>query len=583
MNTHIAPSNASGTYMHVTDNSKPVSTESTEAQQWFDNGLAWLYGFNHVEAIHCFREALVHDPQLAIAHWGVGYAMGTNYNYPVIDDPQGAYKAAQMAVEMARKTKINGVEKDLIEALSVRYEETMHDSKKDSKKAQEQLCRLQTQYQLAMEKVYVKFCGEDSKNGGDPDVAALYAEAIMNRKPWELWVPEPETGKPPEYSFVAQRVLERHRKFFPKHPGLCHLYVHLMELSSTPEKALPAADVLRNDGGDTPGSGHLLHMASHIDMWVGAYANAIRANKLAHKSDQEYVRVTGRKGGFYASYRGHNIHFIAWAAMFDGQFKTAWDAGQRILECFDWDVVSEMPKYLESFRTVPLMVLIRFGKWKEIIDHPLPDAKRWPCILATQRYARGVAFAALGDVTNARIEQKLFLDMVHSNRYLHECMFVNNNVAWDPKGKCGSLNVGAALLEGEILYREHKFESAFKSLRDAVRLEDDLKYDEPWGWMQPTRHALGALLNEQKRYGEAKSVFEADLKKWPKNLWATMGLMQSLKGLGNIEKAGKLEEELKDLTRRADVSTDAACLCANGIFDTNTTTKTPACCSLAST
>jgi len=543
-------------YVNLTDRGKKVTTSVPQAQLWFDRGLMWLYGYNHDEAVKCFKRAIKLDEKLAMGYWGIGYALGANYNFPRMIDAKEAYSATQSALKLARDAKLEGVERGLIEALAQRYEADMLDMDEKPEEAKEQLNRLHKSYADAMGKVYTKYCqdikSKDDQTRPDPDVAALYVEALMNRKPWHLWELD-EEGEIPSYTLTSQIILENFLKIYPKHPALCHLYVHLMELSKTPQKALPQANTLvEGENGLIPGSGHLLHMASHIDMLVGDYLRAIEANKKAFESDELYVQITKQDSGYYLGYRVHNLHFLAWAAMFDGQYKTAIQYARYIQERLPLDKIEDLLKYLESYCSVHLMVLTRFGKWDEILKEPMPEDKEtWVCVAAMSHYARAIAYAAKGMVKEAKKEKKDFFAAVLSPSM--EGRLLHNNVMWDKEGKCGIFNVAAKMMEGEILYRERDFKQAFEALRKAVKLEDALHYDEPWGWMQPTRHALGALLNEQKRYQEAQKVFEEDLKKWPKNLWSTRGLADSHKGQGNAAKAKEYLKLTKKLAKRADV------------------------------
>ncbi|GAB5356277.1 hypothetical protein AAMO2058_000276600 [Amorphochlora amoebiformis] len=533
-----------------------TSTKSESAQVWFDRGLIWLFGFNHFEAVRCFQKALEKDPKLAIAHWGIGFAMGHNYNFPWIHDRSTAYSSAATAAEVAKEVKMDmaSIEGMLIEALTHRYEKDMIDETKDMEGAVAQIARLQNGFVKAMKKVHDKF-------GSNPHVSAIYGEALMNLKPWELWIPDPKTGKVPEYTLEAQKVLEAALDKHPDHPGLCHLYVHLMELSSTPEKALKAADQLASVL--VPGSGHLVHMASHIDMWVGDYKRAIEVNTKAYEADQRYVEQTGDKGGMYAVYRGHNVHFLIWAACFDGQSQIAIKYARILSALFDKETVNSIREGLDGYTMFTPMVLIRFGKWEEILKEKIPqNADDWPSRTVMIRYARGIAYAATGKVDKAIEEQKLFLEALE-NKNLDGIMCINNPV-YDRKGSRGMFNIGKEILQGEILYRKGEYKRAFEHLRTAVKLDDELKYDEPWGWMMPTRHTLGALLSEQKHYEEAEKAFQEDLKKYPENIWSLVGLKNCMEGQGKAKAAAEVSQRLKAASARADIPIAAACLCANG-------------------
>jgi len=532
-----------------------ISTQSKMAQEWFNRGIRWTYGFNHEEATRCFREGLKHDPLCAMLSWGIGYANGTNYNNPTLLDGKLAYDASRQALLVADEN-ITKSEQLLIEALAKRYKWPLIDAMENPQLAKAQQDELARKYSDAMALAY-----QENKNS--TDVAFWYAESLMNLRPWKLWEKDEKTGKIPANTLLIVEILEEHLKREPMHPGLCHMYVHAMELSPSPEKALSVADRLFHNGGLVPASGHLIHMASHIDMWVGQYARAVEGNRLAFEADERYVKVSKHDGGIYLAYRMHNLHFLVWAAMFDGQYETARKYSLEIKKQLSEDKLEEsgMAVYLEGFVLTYLMVLTRFGRWKEILAEPIPkNSKVFPALIAATHYARGVAYSAMGNVKRALEEEKIFLTCIQSdlvqNRVLH------NNIFYHREGTVGIFNVGEMLLRGEILYRQGRYVEAFKALREAVVRDDDLNYDEPWGWMQPCRHALGALLTEQKCFKEAKEVFETDLKKWKRNLWSLKGLATCEKALGNKKRALQLESEFKVAAKRLDVGIGAACACA---------------------
>mmetsp|Transcript_26915 Transcript_26915/g.52516 ORF Transcript_26915/g.52516 Transcript_26915/m.52516 type:complete len:556 (-) Transcript_26915:167-1834(-) len=493
-----------------------------------------------------------------MAHWGIGYASGSNYNNPMMLDSKAAYQSSQHALKMSKDGKCSQVERDMIEALAKRYTWPYIDQNTDPEGATKQKSKLGQNYADAMRDKYLKH----PKNS---DIAFWFAEALMNLRPWRLWEPDPETKKVPEDTEFIVKVLEEHLKLCPTHPGLCHMYIHAMELSPSPSKALAVSNALLDQGGLVPGSGHLLHMPSHIYMWVGNYERAVESNRLAFETDQEYLSITGHTGGIYRAYRMHNLHFLVWAAMFDGQYSTSMKYALQIQNELTAKVLKEcgLAQYLEAFAMTRMMVLIRFGKWREILKEPFPkDEETFPAVLATTHYGRGMAYAALGLVEEAEVEQSKFEIAVRvqscTERILH------NNRVFDPEGTCGILNVAQTMLSGEIKYRKGNYEGAFKDLKEAVRRDDALPYDEPWGWMQPARHALGALLSEQKRYKTAREVFLADLTKWPGNLWSLMGLHKCEEALGNHDEAKKIFTQFKLASKRLDETMEAPCACANG-------------------
>eukprot|EP00466_Bigelowiella_natans_P009980 jgi/Bigna1/90306/estExt_fgenesh1_pg.C_670022 len=546
-----------GGYPEMGTETMPVSTSSKLAQVWFDRGLVWIFGFNHTEAIKCdgplgnrvhkidFNEFILHISNPL----NLRYASGHNYNFPVLFDYDKAYKHTVAAKQLAEQKgvsvvykrfllamEITELEKGLIDSLQLRYEENMLNPEEKPKEAAAQIARLQVDYASSMRAVYKKF-------GENPHVAAFFAEQLMNRKPWELWVPDQKTGV----------------VYLPTNNKLS--YIHCMELSPTPEVALDAADALA--AVRVPGSGHLTHMATHIDMWVGNYERAVKVNAISVEQDKRYVEKTGHNDGFYAVYRAHNLHFQMWAACFDGQYEVALNCAKDMGEMLPEEIMNQFPGYLEWFCVHIPMVYIRFGKWNEILQEPFPkDPVTWPAMTAVLRYSRGIAFAALGKVEEAEKEQKLFHEAL-ARTELHRKYGLNNLVYDTSEKKRGNLNVAEKMLEGEILYRKGEYDKAFQALKEAVTLDDSLIYDEPWGWSQPARHALGALLAEQKHYEEAISVFKEDLKRWPENLWALCGLLTCAKGNGDVKETEMLKTRLAKASSRATISVDAACFCAN--------------------
>lgn len=534
-----------------------ITTSSRKAQLWFDRGLNWTYGYNHAEAVTCFEKALKHDPDCAMAHWGVAYAAGPNYNMQWKHfDKRGRAEALATAFDatQAGLAAQNGTpaERSLIKALAARY-------------PQRELADIEVMngwnddFADAMRAVF-------HAHPENLELRTVFAEALLNRTPWQMW--DLAAGKPAEGASTqeCQQVLEEALNSDPNaiaHPGITHLYVHLMEMSPTPELALKAGDALREM---VPDAGHLIHMPTHIDVLCGHYSNVVQWNEKASEADMKFYE---REGAFnlYTGYRLHNLHFVIYGAMFLGQIAPALRAVRQIADTVPEKMLRmkspPMADFTEAYLGFEPHVLVRFGRWEEATRLPLPaDPELYCSLTAHIHYARGVAHAALGDVAAAEAEQALFeaaCTRIPESRRIH------NNTVVD------LMEIAAAMLEGEIAYRRGDHEDAYTALRRSVYLEDHLPYDEPWGWMQPTRHALGALLFEQGHVEEAEAVFREDLglggqlsraTVHPDNVWALKGLHDCLKARGEDREIVQIRQRLDIANARADKAARAPCFCA---------------------
>ncbi|MER5895093.1 hypothetical protein [Streptomyces sp. NPDC001876] len=533
---------------------RPVSTRSPDAQRWFDRGLVWSYAFHHEEAVTCFESAATADPDCAMAHWGIAYALGPNYNKPweFFDeaDLRRTVERTHAAVERAHALcdGATPTERALIEALRARY---------PSARAAKDCSIWNEPYADAMRAVYELALD-------DPDVATLYADALMNLTPWELW--DLRTGEPAAgaRTLEAKAVLDRAllSDTGADHPGILHLYIHLLEMSPAPEQALAVADRLP---GLVPDAGHLHHMPSHLDVLCGDYRRVVSGNSDAIKADEKYLRRAGAMN-FYTLYRSHNYHFKIYGAMFLGQSRTALETAVQLEASIPEDLLRvespPMADWLEGFLAMRVHVLIRFGRWQDILALPTPSDPKLYCVsMAMRHYARGVAYSATGAIAEAEAEQDLFrraVDRVPETRMLF------NNTCQD------ILAIASAMLDGELEYRRGEYDLAFASLERSIDLDDGLPYDEPWGWMQPTRHAYGALLLEQGRVEEAEAVYRADLGlddtlprplQHPGNVWALHGFHECLMKLGRTGEARIVAQQLTVATALADVPVHASCFC----------------------
>lgn len=505
----------------------PITTGSAVVQDLFDQGLAWCYAFHHDEALRCFRAAAAADPACAMAHWGLAYASGPHINNMSMtpEVAERAHAAARRAAECAPAA--TAVEQALIAAIGARYAWPAPEDRK----------QLDLAYADAMRGVH-------ARHGDAPDVAALFAESLMDLRPWDLWradgTPQPET---PEILTVLERLLVRH----PDHPQANHLYIHAVEASPQPERAVAAGERL---GALAPAAGHLVHMPSHVFIRVGRYEDAAEANRRGIAADLRIVARTGRQG-FYEIYRAHNFHFLAYAAMFAGRADEAIAASRQLVQELPLEVVQQMAPFLEAFLGVPYEVLVRFGRWQEMLDAPEPPGWQksaralWHC-------GRGLAFAATGRLEAARAERERYRLAVAD--VPEDWTFGNNSTR-------AVLAVGEAFLDGEIEFHAGNLEPAFASLRLAVERNDALRYDEPWGWMIPPRHALGALLLEAGRVADAEAVYREDLRRHPENGWSLHGLAECCKRLGRSAEAAAIEGRFASAWQHATVRIGASCYC----------------------
>ena len=545
------------TYYNLGAYSRKVSTCSGDAQLWFDRGLIWTYSYNHEQAIECFQKALEHDPDCAMAHWGVAYAAGPNYNFEwwMMDpatkaDALGkAYDSTKAALKLV--DKITDVEGALIGALASRYPQ--RDPIDDQ-------APWNDDFAAAMKQVYDAY-------PDDIEVATVYAEAILNQTPWKMWDIWNNTVAEGAGTIEAQDVLERFVDT-PEgcaHPGILHLYVHLMEMSPTPEKALTAGDCLREL---VPDAGHLIHMPTHIDIQCGEYRDTLYWNQKGIEADLKIAERDGRMN-FYTSYRIHNYHFAIYGAMFLGQYQPAIDAAEEMISEIPVALLRQesppMADFVESYISMKTHVQIRFGRWHDIIAEPLPQDQSLYChTTASLHYAKAVAHAALNQISESEEEREKFFEArarVAESRYLH-------NV------QCGDLlAIAEQMLEGELEYRKGNYDIAFSHLQKAIELEDALPYDEPWGWIQPVRHALGALALEQDRIEQAEQAYREDLGLagelpraciHPKNIWSLKGLDECLRrrDAGDTHEAIMISQQLKLAIARSDLPVGASCHCA---------------------
>ena len=502
----------------------PVSTKNPEAQKFFNQGLEYVYAFNHEEAIRSFKQAAQLDPQLAMAYWGVALALGSNYNVPA-DGPAllEAYANLQKAIALAPKASEH--DQAYISALSKRYSADIQADK----------TKLGVEYKNAM--------GELAKNYPDDfDAATLYAESMMNLHPWKLWSLD---GKPNEGTLEIVSVLEEVLRRNPNHSGANHYYIHAVEASTNPERGLPSAERL---GKVAPKAGHLVHMPSHIYIRTGDYYQAAQANVDAIAVDKEYIQKSGNNGLYPAMYYNHNIHFLAAASAMKGRYADSIKSC-RDLEANVKPVVKAMPM-LEMFLPYTSMSLTRFGKWDEILKEPKPDPSL-KITTAFWHFARGSAYAASKQIPNAEAELAALRAV---NKTLTEEVRMFSNPASD------ITKVGELALEGKIALARGDKQAAYDLLNKAVAAEDATAYAEPSDWDLPVRETLGGALLANGDYATAEKVFRAEIQRHHRNGRALFGLAEALRKQGKDAAAKSVQGEFEKAWQYADTKLTIASL-----------------------
>lgn len=510
--------------------SRPVTTKSPKARLYFNQGLAFLHGFNHGAAIQSFQEAARLDPTCAMAHWGIALASGPHINFPMMPPPAAelAWKELQLAQQSADKA--SPVERALIEALGHRYANPQPEDRKPLDQA----------YADAMREVWKTY-------PNDPDVGSLFAEAMMDLRPWDQWTLE---GQPNPGTDEILATLDAVLKLNPKHPFANHLYIHAVEASRNPERADAAADRLRNL---QPGLAHNVHMPSHIDIRRGRWQQAIETNAKAVEADRRYRKIVGPPTGFLPVYTAHNRHMLAYAALMTGQREVAMKHVRAMVAELPAAFVKENAAMADGFVVVPLEVLVRFGRWDEILAEPDDYPESMLFSRAFHHTARATALAAKGDTAGARKEQATFLERA---QLVPKETAIGNNTA------DAILSLTTHTLEGEILVAERKVDDGVAELQIAVKEEDGLKYNEPPDWMIPVRHSLGAVLMKEKRFAEAEQIYRDDLARLPENGWSLFGLAESLRAQKkNDDEAAATKRRFQKCWAKADLKITSSCLC----------------------
>lgn len=474
-----------------------ISTSNKEAQDYFNQGMMLSYGFNHAEAARSFYEATRLDSTCAMAYWGFAYVLGPNYNAGMEKDHyQRAYDATVKAQSLAAKSTPK--EQALIKALAFRY----------AANPPQDRSALDIAYAAAMKNVYDQF-------SNDPDVGALYAESLMNLHPWNLY--EKHTKKPrpwtPELLSVLEDLIQKH----PRHPGAHHFYIHALETSSTPEKALASAKLLYTL---VPGSGHLIHMPSHIYINTGDYHLGSLANLKAIEADSIYTTACHAQGMYPLSYYPHNYHFLAATATLEGNSSLAWKAAKELQQHTAKDIM-HLPEWgtLQHYYTIPYYVATKLAMWDTLLRIPAPS-KNLVYPNAIWRYARGMAYLGKNDLSRAEAEWKQ-LAALSADSSLQQL------TVWGINTTADLAHIASKVLAAGIAAKEQDYEPSITLLEQAIAIEDNLNYNEPPDWFFSVRHHLGAVLLKAGKYSEAEQVYQKDLQTWKKNGWALIGLYNS--------------------------------------------------------
>lgn len=507
-----------------------ITTGSRAAQGAFNRGLTLAYAFNYTAAEDEFRNAAAADPQCAMAWWGVALVNGPHLNFPLVppDKARTAWEALTKA--RARAPNSSGREQALINALGKRHASPQPENRRSLDEA----------YADTMRNVW-------QSHPHDADVATLFAESLMDLRPWDLWQLD---GKPQPGTDEIVTTLERALALNPRHPGANHLYIHAIEASPAPERAAAAADRLRSL---VPAAGHLVHMPAHIYARVGRWDDSATANLRAMKADADY-RARHPQPGFYAKYMAHNAHFYAYTAMMQGRSAEAVRYARQMVGDIPQDYLKEFGPVADGLMIFTSEVLMRFGRWDEILAEPDPPAGL-PLARALLHYTRTVALIALDRQTESLKEQAAFHAAVA--RVPNDAAF-GNNPAHD------LLAIANHMINGERAAQERRFGAAIDALRDATALEDRLRYNEPPDWIQPVRHTLGAVLLRAGRHAEAETAYREDLVRYPRNGWSLFGLARALRLQGRDAEAADIERQFRSAWAKADIKLHSTCFCQSG-------------------
>lgn len=501
----------------------PITTRNPEAQQYFNQGLMLSYAFNHAEAARSFFQATRLDSSCAMAYWGYALVLGPNYNGGMEEDN---FARAYEASVKARMLSQNCTPKEiaLIQALSYRYAADPAAGRAE----------LDIAYAGAMKKVYAQF-------PDDPDIGALYAESLMDLHPWDLYDKRSKRPKPWTPELIA--VLERLMQTNPRHPGAHHFYIHALEASATPEKALPSACLL-----DTlvRGAGHLVHMPSHIYINTGDYHRGSLSNLRAVEVDSVYTTACHAQGVYPLSYYPHNYHFLAATATLEGHSALAWMAARK-LQQHTATAIMDQPGWgtLQHYYIIPYYIAVKFGIWDTILALPSPP-KNLTYPKAIWHYARGMAYVGKNELANAQKELAGLKTLAADTALQHLTVWGINTTA-------ELVQIAEKVLSAGLAAKQQQTDKAIALLSEAVAIEDKLNYNEPPDWFFSVRHHLGAVLMEAGRFNEAEKIYREDLLTWKKNGWALIGLYQALQAQHKDREAQAVKTAFDQAWQYADV------------------------------
>ena len=502
----------------------PITTKNPEAQKYFNQGLLLAYGFNHAEAARSFYEATRKDSTCAMCYWGYAYVLGPNYNAGMEpDNYQRAYAAIQKAIKWSKNSTVK--EKAMIKAMAARYVAIPPGDRRD----------LDSAYMVAMKAVYTQY-------PDDVDIAAMYAEALMDMHPWDLW---DKDGNPKSWTPAILGAIENAIKVNPKHPGGHHFYIHAVEASNAPERALASCKLF--DDGLIPTAGHLVHMPSHIYINTGDYHKGTVANIKAVQVDSLYVTQCHAQGAYPLAYYPHNYHFIAACATLEGDSHWAIKAAKKMADQTNHKGMLEASLMtLQHFNSIPYFVNVKFGKWNDILHEGPPDSVLlYPN--AIYHYAQGMAYVGTNNLENAKKELTALQEIAKEDT-------LKKSLIWGINSLFQVVDIAQKVLEGQILAAEKHYDESARVLKEAIVLEDQLQYQEPPDWFFSVRHYLGSVLLQNHQPDEAIRIYEEDLKNWPKNGWALNGLKSAYDALDQEDKAKETEAQFNEAWAYADVT-----------------------------